>query len=109
MTVGALTLANPSKTNAGPWNLDRLTFAGDNSYPTGGTAAFQALVRAKMGDNRTVLAVLAQDCGGYFPVYDFANDKLKVYRSAGSAAPMAEVPNTTDLSGVTFNVLIASM
>lgn len=109
MAIGTITSGNPSKTNAGPWNLDLLTFPGDGAYPTGGTPGFQALVRAKLGDNRTILAVIGQDCGGYVPVYDVAADKLKVYKSAASAVPMVEVTAAANLAAVPFTVLVASM
>ncbi len=87
---------------------DVLTFAGDTSYPTGGTVGFGAAIKAFYQDGRQVLAVIGQDCGGYVPVYLPGTDALKVYKSAGSAAAMVEVSNATDLSGTTFNVLVIS-
>ncbi len=87
---------------------DVLTFAGDGAYPTGGTLGFGAAVQSFYGDGRQVLAVVGQDCGGYVPVYVPGTDALKVYKSAGSAAPMVEVSNAANLSAVTFNVLVIS-
>lgn len=93
---------------------DVVTFTGDSSYPTGGTAGFGAAIQAFFKDRRQVLAVIGQDCGGYTVVYVPSGDKLKVYESAAvastpdAAAPAAEVANATDLSGVTFNCLVLS-
>jgi hypothetical protein len=109
MAIGVITLAEQAKTQ--PVFVDRLSFAGDGAYPTGGTAAFQAKLRAKTGDQRQILAVIPQDCGGYHVVYDHAADKLKVYHGnndGGADGPAVEVPNATDLSAVTFNLAILS-
>lgn len=80
-----------------------LSLNGDSLYPTGGTPGFQMLVRALFGDNRTVLAVIAQDCGAYSCFYDAVNDKLKVLTNAG-----VEVANAFNLSAVPFNILVIS-
>lgn len=93
---------------AAPTFVDRVSFLGDGSYPTGGTAGFAAKLQALAKDGRAPIAVIGQDCGGYVPVYDEANDKLKVYKSAGSAIALAEVANAADLSGTTFNVIVIS-
>jgi hypothetical protein len=58
-----------------------------------------------------VLAVVGQDCGGYVPVYVPGTDALKVYESGVENAgktPLAEVTAATNLSSVTFNVLVIS-
>jgi len=103
-TLTESTVANADDVAAlGPVYFDLVSFHGDTSYPTGGTPGFQALVRSTLGDNRSVVAVVPQDCGGYTPAYDAVNDKLKVW-----AANNTEVANTTDLSGVTFFVLVIS-
>lgn len=87
---------------------DVLTFAGDASYPTGGTLGFGAAIKAFYQDGRQVLAVIPQDCGGYQPCYLPGTDALKVYESNSAGDPMEEVANATNLSGVTFNVLVIS-
>ena len=107
MAIGTITVG----TEAGlmpsaPTFASKLSFLGDASYPTGGTTGFQALVRAKLGRNATVLAVIGQDCGGLTPVYDIAADKLKVFRTGAINAVQEQVPNTTDLSAITFNVIV---
>jgi hypothetical protein len=108
--------------------MDYLTFTGPASYPTGGVAAFAAYVAAAVARGQlTVLAAVNCDCGGYMAVYDVAADKLKIYQSAGvaaadapvtaavaavpaiPAAPLAEVASTTNLSAVTFKVLVLSI
>jgi hypothetical protein len=87
-----------------PVFMDRISFPGDGNYTTGGTVAFEASFRAKIGENRTIIDVIAGDCGNNKAVYDRTNDKLKVL--VGSTG--AEVANATDLSGTTFNVLVIS-
>lgn len=91
-----------------PVFYDLMTFAGDASYPTGGTLGFGALIKAFFKNNRQVLAVIGQDCGGYSVCYLPATDALKVYASGASGSPGAEVTNATSLSGVTFNCLVVS-
>jgi hypothetical protein len=82
---------------------DLLTFIGDAAYPTGGSPGFAALLQSLFGDHRTPLAIISQDCAGYDAVYDPTNDKVKVY-----AANNTEVANATNLSAVTFKVLVIS-
>ena len=109
MAIGAITLATVAAVgNATPIFLDPISFLGDTSYPTGGTAAFQDTFQAKVGSAREILAVLGQDCGGYVPVYDKTNDKLKVYEEGADGGPADEVTATTALNAVTFNVLVIS-
>ncbi len=85
-------------------NMNLITFLGDSAYAAGGTADFQAFVQAAVGrGNLEVMAVIAQDCGLHSPVYDKANDKLKVL--LGSTG--VEVGNG-DNSAITYNVLVLS-
>lgn len=110
MALGTIT-AQEQAAAVGPLFADRISFAADGAYPTGGSAGFLALAQAKIGAAKNIIAVLAQDCGGYMPAYDFTNDKLKVYygdNNNASDAPAVEVPNATDLSAVTFNLVILS-
>ncbi len=111
MPIGPITV-NKSVGASKPRFEDLLSFTGDGTYTTGGTAAFQASVRAQLGDNREVIAVVGQDCGGYVPVYNKATDRLKVFyadNNNASDGPLIEVPNATDLSAVTFRVLVHSI
>lgn len=88
----------------GPIGVDLISMAGDDSYPTGGTESFQDTVRSALGKgNVEVIGVIPQDCGGLVPVYDKANDKLKVFnRSDGAEA------SAGDLSGTTLNLIVLS-
>ena len=109
MAIGTITKAEGC---SGPLGLfvDRISFLGDGAYPAGGTVGFLALAQAKIGASRNIIAVIPQDCGGYMPAYDHANDKLKVYEGDYSPAAVGPfVENVTaDLSAVTFNLVILS-
>jgi hypothetical protein len=94
--------------------VDRITFPGDTSYPTGGSANFQAFYHtAAYAANgltpagRKILSVQGHAVVGgvlHHCVYDFANDKLLVY----TAAAGTEVAAATNLSGVTFTAVVIS-
>jgi len=111
MALGTITVTKKTQVGDGPVRFDLLSFAGDGAYPSGGSTGFQALVRAALGvGNVEVLAVIAQDCGGYQPIYDKAADKLKVYygdNNNASDGPLVENA-TANLSGTTFKVLVLS-
>lgn len=102
MALGTGTLVGqPMKSHSHALDVVDLSFPGDGAYPTGGTAAFQAYVRALLPEQRevTVLAVLPGGLnGGYTPIYDAANDKLLMV----VAATGVEVADTTNLSGTTM-------
>lgn len=85
-----------------------MSFDGDGAYTTGGTADFDAVVKAALGDDRDVIAVISGDCGDndcvYVPDAGATPGKLKVYvRTTG-----VEVANAANLSAVTFNVTVIS-
>lgn len=90
-----------------PVFIDDISFAGDSSYPTGGTAAFQDYIRNAAGikEGRTILAVI--DVTGnatHYPVYNKATDKLMMFvRTTG-----VEVANATNMSGTTFRFQVLS-
>lgn len=90
-----------------PTFSDVISFAGDGAYPTGGTLGFGAAVSAATKSTRKILAVIAQDCGGYLVSYNQATDALKVWKGNGTNAGQ-EVANAANLSAVTFNVLVIS-
>lgn len=85
----------------------RLSFVGDSSYPTGGTADFSDWLAARLGYNVTPLQVVGfgKTAGAitHFAEYDAANDKLMVFVLAGT-----QVPNATDISAVTFDLMISA-
>lgn len=109
MAIGAITSGDQAGAKPStPVFVDFLSFAGDGAYPSGGTLGFQASVRAALGDQREILAVIGQDCGGYVPVYLPGTDALKVYEQTNVAtSPLIETA-TADLSGTTFNVVVIS-
>lgn len=108
MSIGAITRVAKTTPSDGAPFFDLISFAGDDAYATGGTAAFEDAVQAKCGDQRKVLGVIGQGCGGYKVTYDRANDKLQVWQSDGTDAPDVEVDNAADLSAVTFNLIVIS-
>ena len=104
MALGTPTRNDVEIGNMGRTNCDAIQIPGDSAYTTGGSAGFEEKVQDLFGDKRQVLGVSSQLCGaGYRAVYDQANDKLVVYVAAGT-----EVPATTNLSAVIFNLLVFS-
>lgn len=108
MALGTPTLVTPESTKGDALFVDQMSFAGDDSYPTGGTLDFDALVKTALGDARNVVAVISGACGDNYAVYvpdaGATPGKLQVFvRSTG-----AEVGNSVNLSGVTFNVVVIS-
>lgn len=106
MAIGSITVgaqAGQRTSVPGPRAIP-LQFAGDGTYPAGGTPDFTSLVRAALGyEGVTVVTVTGEDCGGYVVTYNRAADKLKVWEQDGSG-PLVENA-TANLSGVTFNVI----
>lgn len=88
-----------------PLYATQAKFVGDSSYPTNGYTGFAALLKAATGRTPTILAVIAQDCGGYLVNYDVVRDAVKIWKGNGTN-PGQEVTNGANLSAVTFNVLI---
>lgn len=66
----------------------------DNSYPTGG----EAVTPSQFGLS-SIDQVIIDGGNGYRPQFDYTNNKIKVYTSAGT-----ETTNTTDLSALTLRV-----
>ena len=108
MSLGTLTrVAAKSGDSSKPIFYDRVSFAGDSAYPTGGTTGFDALITALLGDSREVVGIIPEDCGAYMPAYLPDDDgTLKVFE--GTSGANAEVTDTTNLSGTTFNILVLS-
>jgi hypothetical protein len=99
MALGTATLvADQRKSASAPLGIARISFAGDGSYPTGGTADFQDYVQAAIGRDVSVISVdKAASTGAYTAIYDAANDKLYVETAAG-----VQVGNGVSLAGTTF-------
>ncbi len=109
MALGALVSVNKETKGAGDHIfLDEVTLVGDDSYPTGGSAGMEALLRAEIGDNREIVGLIDNAAnGGYMSKYDKANKKLMLFKSNTAAIPQEE-SNATDTSGVTFSFLVLS-
>ncbi len=108
MALGTITVVSRAIAD-GTVRHDLITFAGDGAYATGGTAGFQASVRAALDEgNVEVLGVISQDCGGYTAAYDKVNDKLKVFQVGSGAGAQAQVANTTNLSATNFTLIVVS-
>lgn len=73
--------------------VGKITF--DSSYPTGG----EALTASDFG-LQVLEDLIINPTLGYVFHWDKTNAKVIAYRSAGSAAALAEVPDTTNLSTV---------
>lgn len=118
MSLGAITAV--AQSGQAPMNAqfkDVVTLVLD-AYATGGftAAAIQAKLRTLPGRaGRTIVSVHCLNAGGYIGQWDAANSKLKFYRigsldgNAASAAPLTEVTDTFDLSGVTASLEIESV
>ena len=111
MALGSITAGAASGNLKGapsaPIFADKFSFAGDGNYPTGGTTGLDALLTAAAKKTLTIVSIIADDCGGYIPVYLPANGgTLKVYEAAADGNPLDEVANTTNLSGTTFNLTV---
>jgi hypothetical protein len=95
---------NGGNSASDPYYVEEVTVVGDTSYPTGGSigldTAYQAIDAAH--SMRTIIAVHTIDAFGYGVGWDSTNKKLKFYSSG------AEVTSTTNLSGVTFKLLLIS-
>jgi hypothetical protein len=68
------------------------TVALDSSYPTNGEPCAQSVLGLGQIDH-----IEFTNANGYRPQYDFTNEKIKVYTSAGT-----ETTNATDLSAITL-------
>jgi len=112
MAIGTLTVT--AQHHVGPQTtiyMDQISLVGDSSYPTGGMTGVQAALRAKTGDQRTILDVRSVGLnGGYSLAWDLANGKLLALNSGGGVAKdlPTEIDNATNLSGVTFLLLVTS-
>lgn len=67
----------------------------DNSYPTGGYAFVNGL------PGNTIHNVQFEQANGYRPQFDYTNNKIMVYTSAGT-----QTTNATDLSAITLRVTV---
>lgn len=113
MALGTATVASgqPGAAANAPVRFDKLSFKGDGTYAAGGTADFQAYVRAALGQQVTVLQVLTHlgESSGYFLTYDTANDKLMVFFGNYDASDGPLIEDTTaDQSARDYVVTVIS-
>lgn len=112
MALSTISIVNKDDA-AGDVRFDRLKFNGDGAYPTNGTATFSTIFKTAMGEtygSLTVLGIIPQVTGGYTVEWDRTTDKLKMFYGNTDSAdgPNIEVPNTTDLSAVVFELIVIS-
>ena len=91
----------------GPVIVGRVTFPGDDSYPTGGTADFTDFIKAAFDDAGIEVLAVIQDgpvAADFRLDYDKANDKLV----ATVPSTGAQVANAVDMSSTTFECLIVA-
>lgn len=106
MALGTITPgAQQGQTTMRPNFHQRVSIVGDGAYPTGGTTGFAALLNAALKSNPTILQVAGYGFTAgaitHIAQYDATNDTLKVFVLAGT-----EVVDTTDLSAVTFDLVV---
>lgn len=80
------------------YKIHARSYTGPASYATGG---FTADLATDMSLTGTIAHSVITSSTGYAGVYDSLNTKIKSYTSGGT-----ETTATTNLSGVTFNVLL---
>lgn len=110
MAIGTITLSKGSGEPTQNLYVDQISFTGDASYLAGGMA-LKDLFQAAAVDSRLPIAIIAGACGGYVPVYVPSTGKLMVYwgdNNNASDGPLIEVPDTTDLHTITFNLTVLS-
>ena len=74
----------------------------DASYPTGG----YSITPANLGFTKVKAVIIQSHTGGYVYEYDVANQKLKAYRQTAATGALAEVPNTTSLTGIVVHLFV---
>ncbi len=102
MSLGTATVNLDEGRSGGPHPMTRITFDGDDSYPTGGTPNFQAAVRTAFGADLEVVDVIPGNCGDFLPSYDKATDKLFVRLISTGV----EARGGQNLSATSFNLTV---
>ncbi len=104
MSLGTISsIAGGDADAQGPLFVNNVSFLADDAYPTGGTAAFNAFIRALFDDQRAVLCVVGDDGVNDYR-YDVAADKLVAFVMATGV----QVANTTDISANTAKLTVFS-
>lgn len=106
----ALTLTLVDSVKATDVYYDMVSFLGEASYTTTGSD-FDALFETLVNAGRKILAIIPQRNNGYPLEYDPISGKLLMFFGDNNNAadgPNIEVPATTNLSALTFRVLVIS-
>jgi len=103
MALGAITVVE-SVAGQGPLFIDTITVVGDDNYPSGGSAGFEALYQAAVGAPRTIVT-LHQDHDTELneAKYDHTNDKL--FMRVKTTGVESAVSNQ---SGITYRLVVVS-
>lgn len=69
MAIGTITAVDRvGEDGQDPTFVEHIKFAGDATYPDGGTLAIETAIRAALGTRQIeLMAVIAEDCGVYLP------------------------------------------
>ena len=107
MALGTATIVD--RHERGDLKFIKLSFAGDDSYPSGGTPDFNQYIRDAIAaaaaaavdknvrdeEGVSCIEVIAGNCGAYVPSYDSDNDKLYVRDIADGAQSSGDLSTTT--------------
>jgi len=105
MAIGTITVqTNKIQKASAPLKMYLLQFTGDGAYVKGtGTALFEAMVQAIVGEGVTLLAVtntMSDTNPKYIPVYDEQADALKILDLSA-----ADEAGTASYAATTFNMV----
>lgn len=87
-----------------------------SDYPTGGYALVDGVavvdnpsLSANIDLYRLMVAIPAGGQLGYVLSYDYINKKLLIYQQSAATGPLTQVPASTDLSALTFRLLLVGI
>lgn len=102
MSLGTAAVgAQAGQSASAPTRIVRLTFVGDDSYPTGGTTGFEAYVRDALDEFVTVLGLVDQSIGANELVYNPVTGNLMSFVKATGVERSA-----ADDSGTQYDCLV---
>lgn len=111
MALGTITSrAEGGLAPSAPTAVDQLDIVGDDDYPTGGTAEFEAAFQTATDRRGSLKAAQGYGINSgsgaltHFARYDAENDTLLVWALSDGA----EAANQADLSGVVFSLVCFS-
>ena len=112
-----ITKAPDGDVSFGSWNGEQVTLQPSTSdYSTGGYAIVDGVSvvdNPALNQNcdmyRVIVALPAGGQGGYQPVWNPTTKKLQIYAGASAAGPDTEVASLTDLSALSFQLLLLGL